>query len=272
MTTMSREKLICSERTHMEQIPVLTVLPDAKNFLDNLKRVSELRHSFYPAWHTWVERLHRRPNADILEGFPGARTEAAQEMGRDVWSILVLKVKEAVRSIVDRASRETDDLLLRVSIAMYDMLTQSRGQMSTRIFSLLDAVTHPKMAMDWSAVPDLCRKWENDLTDYQGLTGLAFDPNMKTEAFLRILPVDLRNLALSQQNLEKNFENLRDYIYHQVGRRAALDTHTATYKTGTAVTETHTPMDISAMIKTSPSNNASVPQKSAESDWHDPGA
>ena len=254
----------------MEQIPLLTNLSDVSKFMSAVKRVCELRHSFFPSWSNWVERLHRRPNPDVLEGFPGAHSEAAQEMGRDVWSIYVLKIKEAVQSTVDRAGRETDNLLLRASIVAFDMLREAKGQMSTRTFTLLESVTHPVAAKDWKSVPDRCRAWENDLTDYQNLTGLSTDPNLKTEAFLRILPTDLKNLALSQHGLDRQYESLRDYTFHQIGRRAALDTYASDHRNSQHQTDAPVPMDISAMISKTPNgNNAYVSIGSDEPDWHE---
>ena len=43
---------------------------------------------------------------------------------------------------------------------------------------------------------------------------------IKAQALLRLVPIDLREMALTQSGLEGSFEQLKEYILSQVGRRS----------------------------------------------------
>ena len=62
---------------------------------------------------------------------------------------------------------------------------------------------------------------------------------MQATAFLRMLPLDLRDKVLSQDGVEGDFERIRDYVLNQVGRHTA-ESKTTRY-TGAA------PMDCSSL-------------------------
>ena len=99
--------------------------------------------------------------------------------------------------------------------------------------ALSDAVTTPARLKQWSDVAEGYRRWELDLLELEGITGMKFDDSMKTSALMRLIPLDLRNLALAQNGLEDEFSKIRDYVLNQTGRRTAV--------------ETNVPMDIGAL-------------------------
>ena len=51
------------------------------------------------------------------------------------------------------------------------------------------------------------------------------DPSIKSSAFLKILPKDLREQTLAQSGLDERFEDIREYALNQVGRRTAQTLH-----------------------------------------------
>ena len=125
-------------------------------------------------------------------------------------------------------------------------MRDSQGQLSTRRMAATEMVTKPVAAISWSEVPSRVRQWETNLLDFEIVGGRPLDPLVKTEAFLRLLPATLRELALNQRGLENNFPELRDYVLHQAGRRRT--TETERQAPAGEKSDGASPMDLSAMM------------------------
>ena len=86
--------------------------------------------------------------------------------------------------------------------------------------SLSDSVYAPIRLKNWDQVCEGYRKWEAQMEELENLTESRLGDEIKAQALLRSVPVDLREMAFTQSGLEGSFDQLKEYVLSQVGRRS----------------------------------------------------
>ena len=142
---------------------------------------------------------------------------------------------EGERNLNERGSHamlERNPALTRLSRAWFALLRDSRGRVADRKITLADWVHSPARAKTWTEVPEQLRNWENHVIEYESLLGTQLQEGVKTQAILRLVPMDLRDVTLAQPGLEERYEQLRTYVLNMAGRRAAHPAETPAKPSG----------------------------------------
>ena len=113
-----------------------------------------------------------------------------------------MRIGHPLSNTVVHAMSGGGSALGRCSRAWHSLLRDSRGRVQDRKMALSDSVTNPVRLTSWAEVADGYRKWELDLIELEGINHAKMDTATKTSALLRLIPIDLRNLAMSQAGLE----------------------------------------------------------------------
>ena len=129
--------------------------------------------------------------------------------------------------------------MTRATRAWYSLYRDSRGRVVDRMAQLSDRINTPTRLKDWRDVGPAFRTWEIEVMEFESITGVPMEKSLQATAFLRMLPLDLRDKVLSQDGIEGDFERIRDYVLNQVGRHTAE--MKTTRQTGAA------PMDCSSL-------------------------
>ena len=115
-------KMVCAEKTHLEKIIVLKKLRDLPEFLRSVRKIMGLRYEgIFADWMEWISRQDRRPTETEvvslcrLTGLPRSNLD---EMGTDVWNVLVLKLEGDTAHITDHVEREGGSPALRASLVL----------------------------------------------------------------------------------------------------------------------------------------------------------
>ena len=181
------------------------------------------RYSHLSQWIDWISRLTASPTeVDVSRwvfdiGYFGGR-DSAEEMGEDIWNILVQKVSGPGTAILSHAMTENHrSALTRSSRTWHQLLRDSGGRLVDRRMRLSDAINAPARVSRWDEVPEAYCRWEERVTEYECLTSSKLEDSHKAQILLRIVPQDLKELTMSQSGLEDSFGAVRDYILIQLG-------------------------------------------------------
>ena len=155
----------------------------------------------------------------------GQDWEPIAEMGRDVWTILTLKITGPGQLILDHADKLSPLCVVKASMAWFELVRETSGRFQDRKLVLSELVIDPKPVKTWGEVPEACRTWETHVWEHEELAGSSLDDSLKTSAFLKLLPPTLKELTQTQAGLQETFEHIRDYVLNQVGRRHHGPTH-----------------------------------------------
>ena len=134
-------------------------------------------------------------------------------MGQYLWTILTIKITGPEGSVVSRAMDAGGSALDRLSKACYNILRDSRGRLVDREVGLYSLVHTPSRLKTWAEVPGGFRDWEHHVAELERLSGAQIRGPVLAQALIRLLPTDLRDLALTQNGLDHSYAQLRDYIF-----------------------------------------------------------
>ena len=169
----------------------------------------------FSEWLEWIAKQISRPEETDMVGFcrlTGQPRDGIDDMAKDVWGILVIRLTGETEHVLEHADRQGGTPATKVGGIVFELMRDSQGQLSTRRMAATELVTKPVAARNWADVPARVGQWETNLLDFEVISGRALDPLVKTEAFLRLLPTSLKELALNQRGLENNFAELTQYI------------------------------------------------------------
>ena len=132
-------------------------------------------------------------------------------MAEDVWGILTVKVAMPLSTVVYHEMTLGGSSLLRASRALYSLFRDSRGRVSNRKMMLNDSIMAPTRLTNWQDVTAGIRMWKIEVAEHENITQVSVDRQMRANALLRMVPLDLRDRVLTQDGLEENYDKLRDY-------------------------------------------------------------
>ena len=182
-------KLISDNKAIMESISSVES-PESFHELGRRLRVIGDRYPLMGVWQDWVARLDRAPAPGDLDWISPEQREQCDTMGRDLWTILGVKVKGTSRMVVDSVAVEGIlwSPLLRASRVWYQLLRDSSGRLRNRRLLLTQSVTSPPRVSTWSEIPIAIRKWEMEVVDLYQLTGSRLDNGIMIQSILNTDP------------------------------------------------------------------------------------
>ena len=182
-------------------------LNSAEHFPEFSRRVRVACNERYPRfrpWEEWLESVDHQPTEGEVAFWAatGGDHSEAELLGRDVWSIMALKIGTGpLGSIIDRTSLEPAfgpvSSLTRASRAWYLLIQESGGDVRDRRMKLWERVMTPTQ-VSLAEVGTAVRAWENDISVLEQMGRTRVDPGMKYHSLLKILPTSLQKLARSQ--------------------------------------------------------------------------
>ena len=140
-------------------------------------------------------------------------------MGDDIGGICIFKLKGRARELVVTADRGGGPTSLKASRVFYDLFVNAQGDLGHRRVVLTRRVLNPKRAASIDEVQTSVRAFEMDILDSESLMKTRLEDPMKIEGLLKILPPLIYEATISQNNLEHSYNVMREYVFHQVGRR-----------------------------------------------------
>ena len=219
------QKRISESKNMMEAIDKVSQLHQFHAFGLSLRRICGLKYPLIHGWQDWASRRSQRPTEADVKMWSGQDWESIAEMGRDVWTILTLKITGPGQLILDHVDKLSPLCVVKASMAWFELVRETSGRFQDRKLVLSELVIDPKMVKAWGDVPEACRKWEEHVWEHEELAGAPLDDSLKTSAFLKLLPPTLKELTQTQAGLQENFEHIRDYVLNQVGRRHSGPAH-----------------------------------------------
>ena len=90
--------------------------------------------------------------------------------------------------------------------------------MSDRKLDVSRAITQPTRVRTWAEVPEALRKYETLVAEYELMTTLRLDPDLRISGMLSTLPAGLEDRVLTQANLLRTYPTMKEYVLGQVAR------------------------------------------------------
>ena len=213
----SSQKMICDTK-RADSIAKMTSPTEFHEFSEQVLMQYGDRYPQFKMWRNWIGRLAKCPNEDAVDAVFGVGKDEANNMARDLWTLVTMKAQGTTRSAVTHAMNEDSSTLTRLSRFWFNLLRDSRGRVVDRQVALTTAGHCPARLQSWAAVADGFRTWEIALAELESLSGTQLSGALRAQALLALVPEDIRNLALTQEGLEHRYEYLRDYMLNQAGR------------------------------------------------------
>ena len=213
----SSQKMICDTK-RADSIVKMTSPTEFHEFSEQVLMLYGDRYPQFKMWRNWIGRLAKCPNEDAVDAVFGVGKDEANNMARDLWTLVTMKAQGTTRSAVTHAMNEDSSTLTRLSRFWFNLLRDSRGRVVDRQVALTTTVHCPTRLQSWAAVADGFRTWEIASAELESLSGIQLSGALRAQALLALVPEDLRNLALTQEGLEHRYEDLRDYMLNQAGR------------------------------------------------------
>ena len=173
------QKRISESKNMMEGIDKVTQLHQFHAFGLSLRRICGLKYPFIHGWQDWASRRFLRPTETDVRNWAGNDWEPIAEMGRDVWTILTLKINGPGQLILDHVDKLSPLCVVKASMAWFELVRETSGRFQDRKLVLSELVIDPKMAKSWGEVPEACRKWEACVWEHEELTGAPLDDSLK---------------------------------------------------------------------------------------------
>ena len=204
----------------MESIDKLEQADKFPEFARRIRVVCNDRYPRFRQWEEWLDLVEHAPSEGETAFWASMGDHGEAELlGRDVWSILALKVGSGpLAGIIDRVSIEAFSgplsSLHRATRAWHALLHDSGGQVRDRRNKLWEKVINPSM-VSMSEVGNAVRAYENDISLLEQMSRSQIDNGMKYHGLLKVLPTSLNRLARSQHGLKDSYAMLRDYVLNQ---------------------------------------------------------
>ena len=139
----------------------------------------------------------------------GVDSSILHVMAEDLWTTLALKIQGPGQAILDQMDRINVDLVTKISMTWFEFLREASGRLQDRKMGLTQLVIYLRQVKSWSEVGDAYRRWETAVREHEEIVGAPLDDSVKTSAFFKFLPSNLREQTQTQANLEHSFLSLR---------------------------------------------------------------